>query len=51
MNSNEIDDSKPDTLTAAADTPSEAPEKPKRTRKAAAAPKAVKARATKRKAS
>lgn len=39
MNSNDIDDSKPETLTAApADTPSDAPAKPKRTRKTAAAP-------------
>lgn len=39
MNSNDIDDSKPETLTAGpADTPSDAPAKPKRTRKVAAAP-------------
>jgi len=37
MNSNDIDDSKPETLTATpADTPADAPAKPKRTRKAAA---------------
>ncbi|WP_084451763.1 pseudouridine synthase [Roseateles chitosanitabidus] len=42
MNSNDIDDSKPDTLTASApDAPSEAPAKPKRTRKAAAAAEPV----------